>query len=66
MREMKPGECFDIPPETFKDMSVPLEHPLDRPDQAYKIRRLQDWLPFETRVDIDILSGKITFVRLDR
>jgi hypothetical protein len=63
MKEMKPGECFDIPADTLDDMTVPLDHPFDRPDARYKIDRLQRWLPFETEVMVYVDSGTVTFCR---
>jgi hypothetical protein len=65
MKEMKPGERFDIPSETLQDMTVPLDHPLDRPDARYIIERLQRWLPFRTEVLTEIGGRKVTFCRLD-
>lgn len=65
MKDMKPGECFDIPSDTLSDMSVPLDHPFDRADAAYKIERIQRWLPFETEVLVYTDGGKVTFCRLN-
>jgi len=65
MKDMKPGERFDIPSETLQDMSVPLDHPLDRADARYIIERLQRWLPFETEVLVYADGRKVTFCRPD-
>jgi hypothetical protein len=65
MRDMKPGEHFDIPWDILKQMEVPREHPLDIVDSRYVIERLQRWLPFDTEVLEDILTKKITFCRAD-
>lgn len=65
MKEMKTGECFDIPIDTLNDMSVPLDDPLDRQDAAYKIERLKRWLPFDSEVLVYADGSKVTFRRLD-
>ena len=65
MKDMKAGECFDIPADTLKDMRVPLDDPRDMPDARYKIERIQCWLPFKTEVLVYADSGKVTFRRLD-
>ncbi len=65
MRDMKPGERFDIPADVLNDMEVPLDHPLDRMDARYVLDRLQRWLPFDTEILVDAMSGKVTFCRID-
>ena len=64
MKTMEPGERFNIPADTLDDMDVPLDDPRDRPDARYKIRKLQDWLPFDTTVYQDAFTGDFTFERL--
>lgn len=65
MKDMKPGECFDIPSDALADMSVPLDHPGDRANAEYKLERIQRWLPFKTEVLVYADGGKVTFRRLD-
>jgi hypothetical protein len=65
MRDMKPGERFDIEHDVLRDMDCPRDHVLDVVDAQYVIDKLQQWLPFKTEVLVDILTGKVTFCRAE-